>query len=59
VSMIDSLTGVGMGDIESMLMPDYEPSMAAFVRWRVRPRFQVPQPPAAMEQRRRSKSKAQ
>jgi hypothetical protein len=45
-SMLETLlAGGGVSDLESLLMPEFEPSMAPFVRWKLRPRFQVPPPP--------------
>lgn len=31
--------------LEALMMPEFDASMAPFVRWRSRPRFQVPPPP--------------
>lgn len=38
----ESYLGGGLENLDSLLMPEFEASMAAFVRWKLRPRFQVP-----------------
>jgi hypothetical protein len=53
------LAGGAMGDLESLLMPEFEPSMAPFVRWKLRPRFQVPPPPSRQDMLRHSKQQQQ
>jgi len=56
-SMLEGFDGAKVDDLESLLMPEYEPNMARFVRWKLRPKFKVPPPPvpATAAQRQRSR----
>ena len=45
-SMFEGLAEFGsVEDLEGLLMPEYEPSMAPYLRFKLRPKFCVPPPP--------------